>query len=85
MMARPVTTSSEVRSWSYPRRGRIKQTVRGSHVDITVRLGNLFQRVWSTIVVFAGLGMLFIAGRIVEAFLTGRAQQILSSIGKAAN
>jgi hypothetical protein len=85
MMSRPETSLSEIRSWSYPRHGTIRQTVRGSHVDITVRLGRIGRRLWSTIVVFAGIGVLFIAMRIVEAFLTGRAQQILSTIGKAAN
>jgi hypothetical protein len=84
MMSRPETTNSEIRSWNYPRHGTIRQTVRGSHVDITVRLGRVAQRAWSTLIVLAGLTTLFVVGRIVEAFLTGRAQQVLEHI-KAAN
>lgn len=80
-MALSRITCTNVHQWD-DQLGSITQTVRGSHVDITVRLGHAASRLWSILVVCAGLGVLFIAGRIVEAFLTGRAQQILDAAMK---
>jgi hypothetical protein len=83
MMGRPETTLSEVRSWQYRKLGRITQTVHGSHVDITVRLGRAANRLWSTVIVFGGIGLLYVAGRIIEAFLNGRATALLDAVTKA--
>lgn len=77
------TNLIDVRRWEYPRQGRITQTVRAPHVDITVQLGRAAVRLWSTLVVTAGIGVLFIAFRIVEAFLSGRVQQILAAASRA--
>ena len=46
-------------------------------------LGNAAARVWSTAVVFGGIFALFMAIKIVEAFLSGRAVEILGAITKA--
>lgn len=70
---------SDTQIWR-DRRGRITQTVRGSHVDITVRLGQIGQRSWSILVAIAGITTLAVIGKIVEAFLSGRVQQVLSHI-----
>lgn len=99
-MGRPETTCSEIRSWSYPRKSgvpgdrstslgwgqrMITQSARGSRVEIGVRLGRAASRMWSTTVVFGGIAVLYVAMHIVEAFLSGRAQQFLASLGKVAN
>ena len=83
MMCRPETTLSEIRSWEFTKQGRITQTELGSHVDISVRLGNAAGRVWSTVVVLGGIFALFMVTKIVEAFLSGRATAILDAITKA--
>lgn len=82
-MGRPETTLSEVRSWSYPKQGRITQTVHGSHVDISVRLGNAAGRIWPSVIVLGGIFALAIAFRFVEVFLSGRATAILDAVTKA--
>lgn len=79
-MIRPETTRSEIRSWSYPRQGCITQRVHGSHVDITVRLGQLGQRCWSSLVAIMLVTELCVFGSILQAFLSGRVQQVLDNI-----
>ena len=84
-MGRPETTYSEIRSWTDRRRGTITQSVRGSYVDITVRLGMLASRSWSTLVVIAGIIALAFAGQALQSFIAGHAQQVLANVLKAAN
>lgn len=82
-MARPETTFSEIRSWQFPRQGRITQTVRGSHVEITVRLGRAAGRIWATTVAIATMGAIFFGIRIVELFLSGTAARIIDAASRA--
>lgn len=73
----------EVERWNRSRHGRVTTTVRGSHVDINVRLYRWAGYLWPFILVAAGVGLLFIIGRILESIITGRAQQVLDAISKA--
>ena len=80
MMGRSETTYSEIRSWSYPRQGTIRQTVRGSHVDITVRLGLFARRSWSACIVLGGIALMYLVSSAVHAIYSGHAQRLLDLV-----
>jgi len=75
-----------VERWNHSR-GQSTQTVRGSHVDISVRLEHWLLRTaglfFRATAAFAAVGMVFVIYRIVDAFASGRVQQVLDAIQKA--
>jgi hypothetical protein len=73
----------EVERWNRSRHGSVTTTVRGSHVDINVRLYRWAGYLWPILLTGAAVGLLFIISRILMAIVTGRAQQILDGISKA--
>ena len=70
-------------SYVYTPEGRIRTSVRGSHVDVQVRLYLMGKRIFNVLVAAAIFGMGFTFFRIVEAFASGRVHQILDLIQKA--
>jgi hypothetical protein len=77
----PITSFSapEVQRWNASR-GRITQTVRGSHVDITVRLYHAARNLFVIAVAAAGCGVLYIGYQILYAVFSGRVQMILDAV-----
>jgi hypothetical protein len=76
-------SAAETTRWT-SMRGTIKQTVRGSHVDIYVSLCNFAERAFPWLVCVAGVCLLFVGMQIAMAFFSGRVHQILESM-KLAN
>jgi hypothetical protein len=75
-------SAAETTRWN-SMRGDIKQTVRGSHVDIFVRLNGYLDRAFMLVVIAVGAGLLFVGIRVITAFTSGRVAQILETITKA--
>jgi hypothetical protein len=76
-------SSAEITRWNDSRHGMITQEVRGSHVDIYVRLERAAARLWWPLVFTVGLGVVWMAGKIAEAFITGRVHEILMNATRA--
>lgn len=77
-MTLPETNLVDLRRYKDPRFDRAAQSV-----DVTEWLGRAASRLWAPLVVFTGIGVLFIAMRIFEAFMSGRVAQILDAITRA--
>jgi hypothetical protein len=75
----PTFSAPEVKRWNAAR-GRITQSVQGSHVDITVRLYQAVRYLFVIAVAAAGMGVLYIGYQILQAFLSGRVQMLLDAV-----
>ena len=70
--------TDEVERWQTPQ-GRVTTSVRGSHVDIVVRLHRLGSMLWVSLVITAGSSLAWVMYQIFHAFLSGRVNAILGA------
>lgn len=64
-------------------RGRIRTTVRGSHVNITVRLHRIGIVTFNLLVSAAAVGLVWVTSEIIYAIASGRVHHVLQQIQKA--
>jgi len=69
---------ADVQRWTRLR-GRMTQTVRGSHVDIYVRLYNWSKVLLGVTICLAGVCLVFVVEQVLYALISGRIHQILEA------
>ena len=70
-------SKADVERWNRSR-GRVTTTVRGSHVDIYVKLYRWAGYLWPVLITAAAIGIAFTLFQIFGTILSGRMAQILS-------